>query len=226
MWINLLPDDPIINLNLNDFDDFRNDDWEYIFHLKRNKKNDSVSESDSEMSLISNMTKGENQLIPTEGDSGVVKSGERSGKKLEVIPSQMNLGISEQLAVPGEVALELEVGKPVVDYSKRRSRLGGEVNLGLTSKNKRISKKISEVNRLEIQQISDHVREVIMLMETPQSWVSKLEIDYKDYIKGHFLLNLFFTTSTLFCFIWIFRFIFIYYNTHFSFLERKKSDHP
>ena len=103
--------------------------------------------------------------------------------------NQRNLNNQDQLNIPGEQAPEVEVGKPgtsVNDKTPRRSRMGMDIRLPVEGgKNQRISKKISDVNRLEIQQISDHVREVVMLMETPQSWVSKLEVDYKDYIRGN-----------------------------------------
>ena len=187
MWINLLPEEPLINLDLNTFNDLRNDDWEYLFHLKPTRESDSVS--DSQISLISNISKSENVSSNAEPDpTSNINIENRKNEEENDVSNPRNLNNQDKLNIPGEQGQEVEVGRPgtsVNEFTPRRSRLGLDIRVPVEGgRNQRISKKISEVNRLEIQQISDHVREVVMLMETPQSWVSKLEVDYRDYIRG------------------------------------------
>ena len=213
MWINLTPSESLINLDLEQFDDFENDDWEYLFCPRLT---DSVSEDDfnlngplvrSQIGDVLKEDKPDKEIEDSENLKNMepynlthqysrrISSGTHINAPVDLISSRTLHKNSQE---PEEIA-DHEIKRPDKPSGKIENRKGNNVaeykglvsqssmrNRKLKTKNRRLSSLLKEKHKSEMDRISSSANEIMLLMENPHSWVEKLSIDYKDYARGKF----------------------------------------
>ena len=82
-----------------------------------------------------------------------------------------------------EVEAEEQPRQDSVESASESAR-SGSGKPGFGSKSKNLARVLNENQKRELRKVNKSVDEFLCLMENPNSWVSKLEIDYKDYARG------------------------------------------
>jgi hypothetical protein len=215
MWVNLEPDESVVNLDLDYFNDFDNQNWEYIFWSESNK--DDSSEEVVEQSLLySDSIANGHDSIKRSKNVGAKDQISRNFNKKDTQKSEINNPQNDKEANDNSLSRNLtilkrnfskksshnylssqsikdeETPKVGVEESKRiknasQSSLNANSNIKkktFMGKTKNIARVLHDNQKKDIGKISKSVNELVFLMENPQSWVTKLEIDYKDYIRG------------------------------------------
>jgi outer membrane protein assembly factor BamE (lipoprotein component of BamABCDE complex) len=214
MWINLEPDESVVNLDLDYFNDFDNPNWEYIFWSESNK--DNSSEELAEQSLLySDSIANAHDSVKRSKNIPIKKQISRNFNKRDTQKSELSNFVQDSNEHPISRNLTIlkrnfskksshnylssqsikdedisKVGNEEVKRVKNMSQssLNGNSNnkpKTFSGKTKNIARVLHDTQKKDISKISKSVNELVFLMENPQSWVSKLEIDYKDYIRGN-----------------------------------------
>jgi hypothetical protein len=224
MWINLEPKESIINLNLHSFNDFENDEWEYIFWNEKAEEegsDDPNKQSELFMDSIGNLHDSSKRIKKNESlGRGYKKKVSMTYMKKETQKSEFsntghgkesprNTPISRNLTIlrrnvskkstqnsyssqsikesDGRHDSPKEDPKVVLGASQvslPNSRISNKKERGIGTKSKNIARVLNENQRKDLTKIHKSVDEFLFLMENPSSWVSKLEIEYKDYLRG------------------------------------------
>ena len=221
MWINLEPQEEIINLELDFFNNYNNNNWEYIFwHEKSRLENDELrnqtdffSDSIGNLQDSSKRIKGKiNISMSKQVSKNLIKKDtnksefsnfinkENIQKKDSNVMSRnltINRGklkknsskniFSSQSFCDSDNQIENEEKKNNFSQSSLESQNKNSSNSRrktFVNKNKNIAKALQDNQKKDMKKINKSVNEFVFLMENPQSWVNKLEIDYKDYNRG------------------------------------------
>lgn len=231
MWINLQPQESIINLDLQTFDDFENDDWEYIFWNERDQDNnqeDINKQSDMFLDSVGNLHDSSKRVKKNESlgrsyqnrvsQNFIKKETQKSDFSNRVDKnSPSNVPISRNLTILRRNVSKKsthnsyssqsihdsekpkESNKEELNRNARNSQ-GSLPNSKVSGKNskeqrkagksKNIARVLTDNQRKDMGKIHKSVDEFLFLMENPSSWVSKLEIEYKDYLRGNHTIKI------------------------------------
>lgn len=214
MWINLDPAESIVNLDLNYFNDCENPEWEYLFWTSLEDPEDpreqlveqSLLYSDSvananESAKRANSKPAKNQVLrnfgkkdtqksefSNYGDAGKENQEKSISRNLTIIGR--NVGKNSSQNYLSSQSIKEETHSPQEPRKMggiSQSSLNGAHEMRkktFVGKSKNIARVLHENQKRDMQRVSRKVDEFVFLMENPHSWVSKLEIDYKDYVRG------------------------------------------